>query len=161
MPVQNNDLLNCQAYYYFTIKVAQNYPALKKLVESYSSRKEKSVFWEDKVLGESNIIDALLNRLIWELGNIHGGCVATLIDICSSLAILTYEGKGGWFFVGVSTDLTVSYMSGIAAGQTCRLECDVQRVGQSLANIYIKVYNKDGKFCYSRSHTKYCIDSKL
>ena len=77
------------------------------------------------------------------------------------LSLIFIIGKGGWSLVGVSTDLTVSYMSGIAAGQTCRLECDVQRVGKSLANIYTKVYNKEGKLCYSGSHTKYCIDSRL
>ncbi|KAI9244302.1 HotDog domain-containing protein [Phascolomyces articulosus] len=154
-----------------TAEAAKKYPALEELVSLYSSRQQKSVFWEDKVHAELEIVDALPNKLIWEfkveekhcnqLGNIHGGCVATIIDICSSFAILTYEGKGGWSLIGVSTDLAVSYMSGIAAGQTCRLECDVQRVGKTLANIYTTVYNEDGKLCYSGSHTKYCIDSRL
>ncbi|KAI9496179.1 HotDog domain-containing protein [Zychaea mexicana] len=152
-------------------EAAQKYPALEEMVQWYSRRMEKTVFWEDKVHAELEIVEALPNKLIWnfnvtekhcnQLGNIHGGCVATIIDICSSFAILTYEGKGGWKLIGVSTDLAVSYMSGIAAGQTARLECEVQRVGKSLANIYTKVYNDQGKLCYSGSHTKYSIDSRL
>ncbi|KAI8143649.1 HotDog domain-containing protein [Fennellomyces sp. T-0311] len=151
--------------------VAEKYPALEDLVKMYSSRSEQVVFWEDKVHAELEIVDATANKLIWEfkvdekhcnqLGNIHGGCVATIIDICSSFAILTYEGKGGWGLIGVSTDLAVSYMSGMSAGQTARLECEVQRVGKTLANIYTKVYDDNGKLCYSGSHTKYCIDSRL
>lgn len=70
-------------------------------------------------------------------------------------------GKRKWKLIGVSTDLGVSYMRGIPAGGKARLECDVQRVGKTLANIYTKVYDEAGNLCYAGSHTKYCIDANL
>ncbi|KAI8370320.1 HotDog domain-containing protein [Radiomyces spectabilis] len=151
--------------------VVHKYPALKEHCDIYSNRKAKHVFWEDQVAHSLSIVDAAPNKLIWEftveeihcnqLGNLHGGCVATIIDICSSFAILVHEGKAKWSLIGVSTDLSVSYMRGVPEGVTIRLECEVQRVGKTLANIYTKVYDDHGNICYSGSHSKYCIDSRL
>ncbi|KAI7882933.1 Thioesterase/thiol ester dehydrase-isomerase [Lichtheimia hyalospora FSU 10163] len=154
-----------------TPEAASKYPDLDDLVNLYSRRNKQSVFWEDQVHAHLSIVDAQPNMLVWEfdveekhcnqLGNMHGGCVATIIDICSSFAILVFEGKRKWKLIGVSTDLGVSYMRGIPAGRKARLECDVQRVGKTLANIYTKVYDEDGNLCYAGSHTKYCIDANL
>lgn len=63
--------------------------------------------------------------------------------------------------MGVSTDLAVTYMLGVPAGETIRIECKVQRAGKSLANLHSTIYNSAGKACYSGSHTKFCINSKL
>jgi acyl-coenzyme A thioesterase PaaI-like protein len=63
--------------------------------------------------------------------------------------------------MGVSTDLAVTYMLGVPAGETIRIECTVQRAGKSLANLHSTIYNAAGKACYSGSHTKFCINSKL
>ena len=49
-----------------TAEVAQKYPSLEELVRLYSSRQGKSVFWEDKVHGELEIVDASPNKLIWD-----------------------------------------------------------------------------------------------
>lgn len=94
------------------------------------------------------------------LGNLHGGCVATLIDICSSFAILVTTGKP-WSLIGISTDLSVAYLRGVPAGEVIRIECDVQRVGKTLANIFTRVYDSENRLCYSGSHTKFNIDSRL
>ncbi|ORY99221.1 HotDog domain-containing protein [Syncephalastrum racemosum] len=152
-------------------EAAERYPKLAELVALYSSRNEKAVFWEDKLHQSLSIVEASPNKLVWEfvvdevhcnqLGNLHGGCVATAIDICSSFAIETYDGKNPWNLIGVSVDLAIQYMRGIPAGVTARLECEVQRVGKSLANIYTKVYDEAGNMCYSGTHTKFCIDARL
>lgn len=55
--------------------------------------------------------------MINRLGNLHGGCVATLIDICSSFSIIVGSGKS-WNLIGISTDLSVAYLRGIAEGET-------------------------------------------
>lgn len=96
----------------------------------------------------------------YRLGNLHGGCVATLIDICSSFAVLVGTGKQ-WSLIGVSTDLSVAYLSGVSEGDVIRLECEVQRVGKTLANIFTRVYDQNNRLCYSGSHTKYNIDARL
>jgi uncharacterized protein (TIGR00369 family) len=92
--------------------------------------------------------------------NLHGGCVASLIDICSSFAILTATGKE-WSLIGISTDLSVSYFLPVQEGEEITIVCDVLRVGSALGSIHTKIYNKKGDLCYSGSHTKYCIDSRL
>lgn len=85
-----------------TAEAAAKYPALKELVDIYSHRQETTVFLEDKIHKDLTIVEARPNKLIWEfnvqeahcnqLGNIHGGCVATIIDVCSSFALATWEG---------------------------------------------------------------------
>ncbi|KAI8143650.1 HotDog domain-containing protein [Fennellomyces sp. T-0311] len=152
--------------------VGEKYPLLQEMVTNYAERNKTKIFWEDKVQGELTLVNAVPNKLTWEfevkdkhcnmLKNIHGGCVATIIDICSSFAIMVYEGKHKWKFVGVSTELSVNYLAGMSPGQTARLECEVQRVGKSLGNIYTRVYNnEDDKLCYTSSHAKYRVDSRL
>ncbi|KAI8977191.1 HotDog domain-containing protein [Mycotypha africana] len=152
--------------------VAQRYPQILQLVEQFNMREgQGAVFWEDNVIEELHIVGAEPDKLIWEfkvkevhcnrLGNLHGGCAATLIDICSSFAVLTNSGKARWNLIGVSTDLSVSYLKGVPAETMIRLECEVQRVGKTLANIFTKVYNDQGQVCYTGSHTKFNIDPKL
>jgi acyl-coenzyme A thioesterase 13 len=94
------------------------------------------------------------------LGNLHGGCVATLIDICSSFGILVTSGKP-WSLIGISTDLSVAYLRGVAEGEKLRIVCEPQRVGKTLANIYTKIYDSQNRLCYSGAHTKFNIDARL
>lgn len=84
-----------------------------------------------------------------------------MIDLASSFAILVYDGKTKWKRMGVSTDLSVNYMLGVPAGENVKVECITQRVGKNLANVYTIIYNEAGKICYTGSHTKFSIDSRL
>lgn len=86
--------------------------------------------------------------------------MATLIDICSSFAVCCSSGKQ-WNLIGISTDLSVSYLKGVSEGDTIRLECEIQRVGAKLANIFTRVYDQQNRLCYSGSHTKFNIDARL
>jgi uncharacterized protein (TIGR00369 family) len=105
-------------------------------------------------------INVLILIIVFRLGNLHGGCVATLIDICSSFAIFVAEGKT-WNLAGVSTDLSVSYLRGVPEGETITLVCEVARVGKALANIHTKVYDNENRLCYAGTHTKFNIDSRM
>ncbi|KAI9353923.1 HotDog domain-containing protein [Pilaira anomala] len=151
-----------------TQEVAERYPKILETVD-YFNREESFAFWEGNVSGLS-IVEAAPDVLTWEfkveekhcnqLGNLHGGCVATLIDICSSFAIIVSTGAP-WKLVGISTDLSITYLRGVAEGDTIRIVCDVQRVGRTLANMFTKIYDSQNRICYSGSHTKFNIDSKL
>ncbi|KAG2204192.1 hypothetical protein INT46_006076 [Mucor plumbeus] len=153
-----------------TKDAATSYPRLQDMVDYYNQKADGPTFWEHSVEKHLSIIAAKPNVLSWEfkveefhcnqLGNLHGGCVATLIDICSSFAVLVGTGKK-WELIGVSTDLSVAYLSGVAEGDVIRLDCEVQRVGKNLANIFTRVYDQKNRLCYSGSHTKYNIDSRL
>ncbi|KAI8074285.1 HotDog domain-containing protein [Gilbertella persicaria] len=152
--------------------IAQEYPRLSDMVQHYAREKPTGPFcWEDYVGPNLRIIAAEPDKLTWEfkvdeqhcnsLGNLHGGCVATLIDICSSFAILVSSNKRQWQLIGISTDLSIAYLSGVAKDNVLRIECEIQRVGKTLANIFTKIYDQDNRLCYTGSHTKFNIDSRL
>ncbi|KAI8880938.1 Thioesterase/thiol ester dehydrase-isomerase [Backusella circina FSU 941] len=152
-----------------TDAIAEKYP---KLLENttYYNMSEKPTFWEDLLSKQMSIVAAEPDKLTWKftvkdqhcnhMNNLHGGCVATLIDICSSFAVLVATGKE-WSLIGISTDLSVSYLRGVPEGEEITIVCDVLRVGTALGNIHTKIYNKKGELCFAGSHTKYCIDSRL
>ncbi|CAO3591312.1 unnamed protein product [Absidia cylindrospora] len=122
---------------------ADTYPQLYEMIAFFD--KSQTVCWDNAISKDLVLVKIAPGRLVWEmevreshcnqLGNLHGGCVATLIDVCTSFATLVHEGKTKWKTMGVSTDLSVSYILGVPAGETIQIECNVQRVGKNLANI--------------------------
>lgn len=69
-------------------------------------------------------------------------------------------GKRQWKHFGVSTTLKVSYLCGIQANQTARIECELERLGKQTANIAIRIYNQEGVLCYTGNHAKFSVDSR-
>ncbi|KAI8069166.1 HotDog domain-containing protein [Gongronella butleri] len=151
--------------------VAEKYPEFAETCGLYWENLKKTNGWDLQLVKHLTVKDARPGAVVFELdvkevhcnqlGNIHGGCVATAIDMCSSFAIYLYEGKNKWKMPGISTDLTVSYMLGVSEGQKIRIESEVQRLGKNMGNIYTVIYNEEGKACYAGGHTKFCIDSRL
>ncbi|KAL0095413.1 HotDog domain-containing protein [Phycomyces blakesleeanus] len=151
--------------------IAEKYPSLKQCVDLYNDRVEKTHYWENSVVSNMTIVDAKPNQLIWEFyveqrhchifDRVHGGCAATVIDIASSFAVLVHEGELQWRSIGVSTDLSVSYLSSIPKGITARVECDLLRLGNKLGSVVVRVYDDQQKMCYSALHTKFNVDSRL
>ncbi|KAI8997145.1 HotDog domain-containing protein [Pilobolus umbonatus] len=146
--------------------VLLKYPDLGKYLELYS---HNTTCWET-YLDDMTAIEASENQMVWEFkvephhcnitNNMHGGCVATLIDMCSSFTLVTAADRR-WKYVGVSTDLSINYLQGVSVDEVIRIVCDVHREGKMLAYIYTKIYNKKGELCYTGSHTKFNIDSKV
>lgn len=64
------------------------------------------------------IVDLEVERsnLNWG-GNLHGGCTAWLIDICTTLPIFCLQGNRRWSTSGVTTSLAVHYLA--AAPVSC------------------------------------------
>ncbi|GAB5591159.1 hypothetical protein Unana1_06059 [Umbelopsis nana] len=150
--------------------VADNFPRLVEHVNFWNRAGNHT--WDASINANLTIIEARPNFLVYEfivgethvngLGNLHGGCVATLIDLCSSLAILVSgEKMVPWRSAGISTELAVSYIAGAPEGAKLRVENELLRSGKTLANLYTKIYNESGKLCYSGTHTKFCLDSKM
>ncbi|CAO3630381.1 unnamed protein product [Cunninghamella blakesleeana] len=150
-------------------KVARDHPDLEDLANLYARRVGKvPEFYEDFVSPYLTMVYSENDLLVWEfevkdihcnrMGSLHGGCAATIIDICSSFAILVHEGKHRWDLIGISSVLQVSYVRGVASGEKIRLECEVQKMGKNLGNIHTKVYDSNDELLYFGPHTKYCID---
>ncbi|KAL2016272.1 hypothetical protein VTK56DRAFT_4016 [Thermocarpiscus australiensis] len=69
------------------------------------------------------------------LGNLHGGCAATLFDFCTSTPLALVARPGFWSYLGVSRTLSTTYLRPAPAGTEVRVECEIVQVGQRLATI--------------------------
>lgn len=97
---------------------------------------------------ELNIRKEHTNRL----GILHGGTIASMVDLGGSLAVASK----GLFATGVSTDLNVTYLnSGGRIGDLLRAEVTCDKFGKTLAYTSIKFTNDKDQLVARGSHTKY------
>ena len=93
-------------------------------------------------------------------GNMHGGALATLVDVVTTAAEL---GRVGGRRPTVSVDLSVSYLTGAPVGSTLVVEATVDRLGRSVVFTTARVYRRgsDGDggrtLVATGSHTKKVI----
>ena len=93
-------------------------------------------------------------------GNMHGGALATLVDVVTTAAEL---GRVGGRRPTVSVDLSVSYLTGAPVGSTLVVEATVDRLGRSVVFTTARVYRlgSDGDggrtLVATGSHTKKVI----
>lgn len=74
------------------------------------------------------------------VGTLHGGAIATLVDVAGTLAIMTADREQR---PGVTTDLNVSYFAAAAPPHTVRAEAKVLRAGRTLAFVEVDL-REDG-----------------
>lgn len=77
------------------------------------------------------------------LGNLHGGCTATLLDFCTSAALVPVARPGFWTLLGVSRTLSATYLRPAPAGTEVRIECEIVQVGRRLATVRATVRRAD------------------
>ena len=83
-------------------------------------------------------------------GTLHGGCIATLVDVVSTAALVTQSDHPG-----VSVNIDVAYMSPGPAGEEVQVDATVVKVGANLAFMEVLITSADGKVVARGSHTKY------
>ncbi|KAJ5734267.1 esterase [Penicillium herquei] len=97
---------------------------------------------------ELDILKQHTNRL----NILHGGTIASMVDLGGSLAVASR----GLFATGVSTDLNVTYLnSGGKVGDKIMAEVTCDKFGKTLAFTNIKFTNAQGEVVARGSHTKY------
>ena len=69
------------------------------------------------------------------LGNLHGGCTATIFDLCTSMPLGLVARPGFWQWMGVSRTLNVTYLRPVPAGSQVHVECEVLQVGRKLCTV--------------------------
>ncbi|KAI8368061.1 esterase [Blakeslea trispora] len=89
---------------------------------------------EGRVRAELEVEKKHLNRL----GSVHGGLLATVIDVAGSLAIASK----GLYATGVSTDINISYISGVKQGEKINIDARVDKLGKTLAFTSVELSNK-------------------
>lgn len=86
-------------------------------------------------------------------GTLHGGMTATMVDIVSTLALMTNEKNPS---PGVSVDLHVSYLKAAKLGEEILVEASTVKAGRNLAFLHVDIKNKaTGDLIATGSHTKF------
>ncbi|KAI8638019.1 esterase [Parasitella parasitica] len=107
----------------------------------------KVIHSEDgRVSAEFRVEKQHLNRL----ESVHGGLLATVVDVGGSLAIASK----GLFATGVSTDINISYISGVKQGETITVDARVDKLGKTLAFTTVEMSSK-GRLVALGRHNKF------
>ncbi|KKK17990.1 hypothetical protein P175DRAFT_0558939 [Aspergillus ochraceoroseus IBT 24754] len=93
------------------------------------------------------------------LGNLHGGCAATLIDMLSSVTLIGASRPGMFSLGGVSRHLGVTYLRPVPMGIEMRLVTKVVHMGRRLTLLRSEIYRVDtGDLCMVSDHEKVNTD---
>ncbi|RDW79726.1 hypothetical protein BP6252_04364 [Coleophoma cylindrospora] len=97
-----------------------------------------------------------------QLGNLHGGCAATVFDICTTTALVPISKPEFWAFGGVSRTLNVTYLRPVAHGETVLIESEVVHAGKRLCTIKgVMKRKRDGAIMVTCEHGKVNIDPEV
>ncbi|XVF60935.1 hypothetical protein PTKIN_Ptkin08bG0088000 [Pterospermum kingtungense] len=90
---------------------------------------------------------------------LHGGVIATLVDLVSSAAVYTV----GAAFTGTSVEINVSFMDAAYADEEIEIEARALRVGKAVAVLSVELRKKNtGEIIAQGRHTKYLhLPSKM
>jgi acyl-coenzyme A thioesterase PaaI-like protein len=67
------------------------------------------------------------------LGNLHGGCTASIFDFCTSTVLVLFASPGFWTHLGVSRTLNTTYLRPAPIGTELLIECEAVQVGKRLS----------------------------
>ena len=84
---------------------------------------------------------------------LHGGCIATLVDVLSTAALVTVSDSSG-----VTLDLNVSYMTAAKDGDSVLVDARVLKVGKSTAALEVELrIVKTRELVAKGRHTKFLL----
>ncbi|XP_057970200.1 uncharacterized protein LOC131159359 isoform X2 [Malania oleifera] len=98
-------------------------------------------------------------RLLNSGNSMHGGAIASLVDLAGSAAIFSVGAPSS----GVSVEINVSYLDAAYAGEEIEIEAKALRVGKAVAVVSVELRKKEtGKVIAQGRHTKYLtVRSKM
>ncbi|XP_048499429.1 uncharacterized protein LOC104890464 isoform X2 [Beta vulgaris subsp. vulgaris] len=98
-------------------------------------------------------------RLLNTANTLHGGAIASLVDLVGSAVIYTVGAPS----TGVSVEINVSYLDAALIDEEIEIEAKALRVGKSIAVVSVELRKKgSGKIIAQGRHTKYLpVSSKL
>lgn len=84
-------------------------------------------------------------------GTLHGGMTATLVDTLSTFAIATTGDNK----LGVSVDMSISYLKAAFPGETLKIKSEVYKTGKTLSFARVDIFNNNGDILVTGNHTKF------
>ena len=95
-------------------------------------------------------------------GSLHGGAVALIFDICTSVTIAIAAKEGFWDHGHVSRTLNCTYLRPAAEGQKVLVESEVVHLGRRMGVVRGVIRGAEGegkgKVYYTCEHGKACLD---
>ena len=96
------------------------------------------------------------------MGNLHGGCAATLVDVLSTAILLGMSRPGVFALGGVSRHLKTTYLRPVPQGTEIRLKCSLVQIGRRLAYLRAEISRVDnGDVCVLGDHEKANTDPEV
>lgn len=96
------------------------------------------------------------------MGNLHGGCAATLIDVLSTTILLGVSEPGKFALGGVSRNLKVTYLRPVPTETEARVVCELVHVGKRLALLRAEIQKAaSGDLCVVGEHEKANTDPEV
>jgi acyl-coenzyme A thioesterase 13 len=92
------------------------------------------------------------NAVCNPVGTLHGGAIATLVDDAGTIALMTTDAESR---PGVTTDLSVSYLSAAPLGDVVLAEARTLKAGRTLAFVEVAIRNAQGKLLAQGRMTKF------
>lgn len=119
---------------------------------------------EDPYVAKAVFTIPVLKPWLNAMRNMHGGIVALLIDVTTTLTLscVTSRNKNGdwfWQYPGVSRHLSATYLKPVPAEITVRVECTITGIGKRLASIQAVIRDHEtGDVLCTGQHDKVNIE---
>lgn len=91
-------------------------------------------------------------------GAIHGGCVGTLVDVFTSIAIMAFEDPPG---LAVSVTMNIDYFKSIKITSKIYIKTKINKFGRRLAFSSCEIFDEKMNLCYTANHTKMRMNLSL
>ena len=103
--------------------------------------------------GRVTCVVPVTEKLENRYGTLHGGCIATLVDVVSTAALITLSDSSG-----VTLDLNVSYMTAAKHGDSVVVDAKVLKTGKSTAALEVELRSvATGSLVAKGRHNKFLL----
>lgn len=93
------------------------------------------------------------------LRSLHGGCISTLFDYCTTIPFVLVNKPGFWEFLGVSRTLNVSFLRPVPSGEEVLIESEIVQAGKKMATLRgVMKRRRDSVVVAVAEHGKFNID---
>lgn len=112
-----------------------------QVISAERARSADEQGWLSKAVFEVRAVPGLCNPM----NNMHGGAVALLADMMTSMAAAPAATKGFWEFGGVSRTLNVTYLRPVLRDSIVEVECKLVNVSARLSVIQCVMRDKTSR----------------
>ena len=92
------------------------------------------------------------------MGNMHGGAIAMILDMCTTMTAAPLARRDFWWFGGVSRTLGITYLRPVRKDMDLLIECEILQQGERLSTIRGQIRDRNsGALLSTAEHNKASI----